>query len=466
MGKEMAVTFILAKKMRVDRLINYVANPVKTAELKYVSSINCEVKTAAHEWLTTKESYGKTDGVQAYHIIQSFKIGELSPELAHEIGCKFSYEFLDGYEVVIGTHVDKSHVHNHIIFDSVNQKTGRKYTATLPEYFKGIRGISDRLCKEHGLSVIYETRGIARTYVEHMLQKAGVYTQRELFEICLQECMNDASSLGRFYTLMQWSGFEIRHDSKYPSFVPTNGKYGFRAKQDGRSLTEDDIEAIILGGEDFKAADVAVRKREYVPFKPAGKLHGFQALVASWMYVLGIYGRGKYTDVRVNAADVMRFEQYKRDEEFLRKYGIGNEDQLDAREMAINSEIERLTKSRIIWNSKKKRRKKLYDALADSKYYADTALLYADGETGIEDEYRKYVVAEELLEGIDRDELLREQTEVYDHIAEVNRELRRLRSELTIIKNLRRDIPHIADELKVPVEIRKEQNERNHENER
>ena len=278
--------------------------------------------------------------------------------------------------------------------------------------------------------------------------------------------MNDASSLGRFYTLMEWCGYEIRHDSKYPSFVPTNSKYGFRAKQNGRSLTEDDIEAIIMGGEDFKVADVVVRKREYVPFKPTGKLHGFQALVASWMYVLGIYGRGKYTDVRVKAADVMRFEQYKRDEEFLRKYGIDNEDQLDAREMEINSEIERLTKSRIIWNSKKKRRKKLYDALADSKYYADTALLYADGETGIEYEYRKYVAAEELLEGIDREDLLREQTEVYDHIAEVNRELRSLRSELTIIKNLRRDIPHIADELKIPVETKKEQNERNHENER
>ena len=462
----MAVTLILAKKMRVDRLINYVSNPVKTAELKYVSSINCEVKTAAHEWLSTKESYGKTDGVQAYHIIQSFKIGELSPELAHEIGREFSAEFLDGYEVVIGTHVDKSHVHNHIIFDSVNQKTGRKYTATLPEYFKGIRGISDRLCKEHGLSVIYETRGIGRSYVEHMLQKAGVYTQRELFEICLQECMNDASSLGRFYTLMEWCGYEIRHDSKYPSFVPTYSKYGFRAKQNGRSLTEDDIEAIIMGGEDFKVADVVVRKREYVPFKPTGKLHGFQALVASWMYVLGIYGSGNYTDVKASAADVMRSKQYERDEEFLRKYGIDNEDQLDAREMEINSEIERLTKSRIIWNSKKKRRKKLYDALADSKYYADTALLYADGETGIEDEYRKYVDAEKLLEGIDREELFREQTEVYDHIAEVNRELRSLRAELTIIRNLRRDIPHIANELKVHVEIRKEQNERKHENER
>ncbi len=134
--------------------------------------------------------------------------------------------------------------------------------------------------------------------------------------------------------------------------------------------------------------------------------------------------------------------------------------------MTINSEIEKLTKSRIIWNSKKKRRKKLYDALADSKYYADTALLYADGVTGIEDEYRKYIQAEKLLEGIDREELFREQTEVYDHIAEVNRELRSLRYELTIINNLRMDIPHIANELKVPVEIGKEQNERNLENER
>lgn len=248
-----------------------------------------------------------------------------------------------------------------------------------------------------------------------------------------------------------------------PSFVPTNSKYGFRAKQNGRSLTEDDIEAIIMGGEDFKVADVVVRKREYVPFKPTGKLHGFQALVASWMYVLGIYGSGNYTDVNASAADVMRSKQYERDEEFLRKYGIDNEDQLDDREIAINSEIERLTKTRIIWNSKKKRRKKLYDALADSKYYADTALLYADGEMGIEDEYRKYVAAEELLKGIDRDELLREQTEVYDHIAEVNRELRSLRSELTIINNLRRDIPHIADELNVTL-VRnhtKESRERN-----
>ena len=111
-----------------------------------------------------------------------------------------------------------------------------------------------------------------------------------------------------------------------------------------------------------------------------------------------------------------------------------------------------MTKSRIIWNSKKKRRKKLYDALSDSAYYAGAAQMYAEGEMGVEEEYRKYLAAEELLDGFDRDELLREQSEVYGHIAEVNRQLRELRSELTIINNIRQDTPHIAEALKEPEE--------------
>ena len=127
MVEEMAVTFILPKKMRIDRLVNYVINPDKTVELKYVASVLCDPKTAAHEWLTTKERYGKKDGVQAYHLIQSFPIGELSPELAHEIGRRFIAEVLVGYEVVMGTHTDKDHVHNHITFNSVNKKTGMSW---------------------------------------------------------------------------------------------------------------------------------------------------------------------------------------------------------------------------------------------------------------------------------------------------------------------------------------------------
>ena len=352
----------------------------------------------------------------------------------------------------MGTHTDKDHVHNHITFNSVNKKTGMKYTATMTDYFKGIRAVSDKLCKEYGLSVIYETTGKARSYVERMLQKAGVYTQREMFEIRLNECLHDAYDLGNFYALMRLYGYDIRHDSKYPTFVPPGAKYGFRAKQDGVSLTEAQIETIILEGMRTDIPDVIIKRREFVPYKAHGKQHGFRAIVASWMYVLGIFRSGKETNYRVSAKDLMRFERYKRDEDFLRKYGIDTEDQLDDREKAINYEIERLTKSRIIWNSKKKRRKKLYDALADSAYYAGAAQMYADGEAGVEEEYRKYLTAEELLDGVDRDELLREQSDVYGHIAEVNRQLRELRSELTIINNIRQDTPHIAEALKEPEE--------------
>ncbi|MBO4384285.1 MAG: relaxase/mobilization nuclease domain-containing protein [Clostridia bacterium] len=448
----MAVTFILPKKMRIDKLVKYVINPEKTAELKYVASVLCDTKTAAREWLATKDRYGKRDGVQAYHLIQSFPIGELSPELAHEIGRRFIAEFLDGYEVVMGTHTDKDHVHNHIIFNSVNKINGMKYTATMTDYYKGIRAVSDSLCKEYGLSVIYETSGKAMSYIEHLLQKSGAYTNRELFEINLNECLHDAYDLGNFYALMQQKGYKIRHDSKYPTFVPPGAKYGFRAKQEGISLTEEQIEEIIMNGMLVGAPDVVIRRREFVPYKAHGKQHGFMALVTSWMYVLGIIRSGKETNYRVSTKDVLRFEQYKRDEEFLRKYGIDNESQLDDREKAINAEIERLTKSRIIWNSQKKRRKKLYDALSDSAYYSEAAQLYAEGVTGVEEEYRKYLAAEELLDGIDREELFREQSEVYKRIAEVNRQLRELRSELTIIRNVRRDIPHIAEELREPEE--------------
>ena len=90
----MAVTKILAKSMRLDKLINYITNGDKTDEQNLVAAINCTVKDAAKEMLQTKEHWCKEKGVQAYHIIQSFQIGEISPEMAHLLGKEFSAGFL------------------------------------------------------------------------------------------------------------------------------------------------------------------------------------------------------------------------------------------------------------------------------------------------------------------------------------------------------------------------------------
>ena len=109
--------------------------------------------------LETKQAVGKEVGVQYYHIIQSFQPGEVTPEQALEIATEFAQEHLPGYETVIGVHVDKKHIHAHLIFNSVNADTGEKYHSNARSYYQQIRATSDRLCREHGLSVIMQ--GIA-----------------------------------------------------------------------------------------------------------------------------------------------------------------------------------------------------------------------------------------------------------------------------------------------------------------
>ena len=148
----MAITKILSKNMRLDKLIRYIQNPDKTEESVLTFCQFCNLKDAARQWAETKRHIGKTDGIQAFHIIQSFAPGEITPELAHELGIRFIREHLSEYEVVLGTHVDKGHIHNHIAFNSVNAKTGMKYHSTAESYYQQIRKISDRLCREHGLS--------------------------------------------------------------------------------------------------------------------------------------------------------------------------------------------------------------------------------------------------------------------------------------------------------------------------
>ena len=106
----MAVTKILAKTTRLDHLVRYVTNTKKTEEQVFVSAVGCVPETAARTWMDTKRRFGRSDGVQAYHLIQSFKPGEITPELAHEIGNRFAERYLDGFEVIVGTHVDKAHV--------------------------------------------------------------------------------------------------------------------------------------------------------------------------------------------------------------------------------------------------------------------------------------------------------------------------------------------------------------------
>lgn len=433
--------------MRLDKLIRYVGNKDKTDENTLLTCLNCEFDTAARQMMNTKQRYEKKTGVQAYHIIQSFMPNEISPTDAHELGVRFSEEFLPGYEVVIGTHVDKEHIHNHIAFNSVRLVDGVKYTNTMTDYYQGIRRISDALCKEKGLSVIMNIGGRALSYAEWKMRKAGLLTYRELVDSDVREALALALDIGNFYEIMEDRGYTIEHHSKYPTFIPYGSKGNFRAKANGKSLTEDDIRMLIERGfEEHAPQSLMPKKRkEFVPF---GKQKGFRALYVSWMYVLGIIGKGGKTQyTKVSYADVKRFEQYKAQADYLEEKKIDTAQQLESRKKALTKQIDTLTKERIILNQKKRRRNNLYDAVSQVEYYSELEELYKKGLTVNNDEYRIYLNAKKLLSGQDILALKQEKADVYTRISDINAELRKARSEIRLCESIQRDTPKIENAL-------------------
>jgi len=443
----MAVSKILAKSMRLDKLINYVVNSDKTEEQTLVSCIGCDVSTAAKTMLKTKERWNNTGGVQAYHIIQSFIPDEITPELAHELGNRFAHEYLDGYEVVIGTHVDKNHIHNHIAFNSVSDITGKKYHSSPESYYKGVRVVSDKLCKEFGLSIIMDTGGKGLSYAEWKMRKAGLLTYRELFEADLQEALAFSLDIGNFYEIIEDRGYTIEHHSKYPSFVPYGSTGHYRAKIDGKSLTEDDIRSIIEKGFEEEKPSILIPKTRPV-FVPFGKQKGFRALYVSWMYVLGIIGKGGRTPYpKVGYAEVKKFDEYKKQQEYLDKHGIDTATQLDERINSLTTFIDALTRDRIILNQKKKRQKPLYDALSKIEYFADIEKLYADGAAVDETEYRIYLDAKKKLEGKDIPLLKQEKADVYQQLSDINLEIRKAKTEIRLCEQIKSTIPKIEDTI-------------------
>jgi len=144
-----------SKNMRdFFQVFSYAANPAKTNEGNYVSAINCLKETALQQMILTKQQYGKTGEYIAWHGYQSFKPDEVTPEQCHEIGLKLAREMWgDKYQVIVTTHFDKGPLHNHFCFNSVSFLNGKKYHYSKSEQ-KRLRDVSDRLCREYGLSVI------------------------------------------------------------------------------------------------------------------------------------------------------------------------------------------------------------------------------------------------------------------------------------------------------------------------
>ncbi len=241
----MAVTKTHPIKSTLKAAIDYICNPVKTDGKLLVSAYGCTAETADIEFEWTRRRAIDKGTNLGRHLIQAFEPGEVTPEEAHEIGMQLAKEILGGkYEFVLTTHTDKDHVHNHLIFNAVSFTDHRHYHSNKRSYHY-IRRTSDRICKEHGLSVIIPGQDKGKSYIEHQAAQAGTSYKAKL-KAAIDRLIPASADLEDLLLRLQREGYEIKR-GKYVSCRATDQERFTRMKTLGVDYTEEAITARIAG---------------------------------------------------------------------------------------------------------------------------------------------------------------------------------------------------------------------------
>ena len=242
----MAVTKTHPIKSTLKAAIDYICNPEKTNGKLLVSSYGCAAETADIEFAWTRRHAIDKGTNLGRHLIQAFQPGEVTPEQAHEIGMELAKEILGGkYEFVLTTHIDKGHIHNHLIFNAVSFTNHKHYHSNKHSYHE-IRQASDRLCREHGLSVIVPGRDKGKSYIEHQAAQNGTSYKAKL-KTTIDRLIPVSSSLEDLLARLQREGYEIKR-GKYISVRAPDQERFTRLKTLGADYTEEAVVSRIVGG--------------------------------------------------------------------------------------------------------------------------------------------------------------------------------------------------------------------------
>ena len=270
----MAYTKIHAVTATVNKAVDYICNPSKTDEGILISSYGCSPETAAYDFKFALSKTKQSDPNKAYHLIQSFLPGEVSYKEAHQIGVELADKLLEGkYSYVVSTHIDKGHVHNHIIFCAADNVNHEKYHDCKKTYYN-IRSLSDNLCQEHELSVITPGEKRGKTYKEWQAGKNGSTWKNQL-KSDIDEAIKTATTYEDCIELIRAKGYEIKGEGfgekahKFISFRPLDRERFVRgsAKSLGAEYTKERIKECIVEKElekDKKRMPFPIRKRPIV----------------------------------------------------------------------------------------------------------------------------------------------------------------------------------------------------------
>lgn len=338
----------LAKK------IDYALNPAKTAtnaeQFLYESVINLPDVSSAYERMqATKEYFGKTSGILGYHIIQSFKPGEITADQCHGLGRKLASEmFGAGFEIVIGTHLNKAHLHNHIVVNSVSFTDGKKLRFNKQSY-RELQEISDQLCRKYGLSVI-ASKAHGKSYKEWLNEKEGKPTVRGQIRQDIDLAIKESFNYGIFIANLEKRGYLIKDNPNrtYTALKPPFGTRFIRLNSLGEDYTKEKIIGRLSKQKSWQSKPQPERTKYYSRKLPQKrrKITGLQALYLRYVYLLKLNKKPKAKLSRYLWEDLCKFEKYRKEYEYLKAQNITSKEALQERIIYLKTETEKLEKLR------------------------------------------------------------------------------------------------------------------------
>ena len=252
----MAVTGLWAVKSRLDHLVNYVSDPLKTViqyttdsgktlDKEYVTCLNCSYVEPKSSMENTKKLFNDESKILAFHGFQSFEEDEVSADLAHQIGIEFAEKMWGKrFEVIVTTHLNTDNIHNHFLLNSTSFVDGKRYCNTYND-IQRMRNISDELCMEHGLSVIEQRKNVSKSRGSYFKTK----TLRDLVKEDIDEALNICFTQTQFLNELELLGYEVEIKEKNISVLHPLAQKPIRLKSLGSTYTNEKIIERILDTE-------------------------------------------------------------------------------------------------------------------------------------------------------------------------------------------------------------------------
>ena len=353
-----AVKYVMNKEkttaVSLQDALDYAANRDKTEQSCFESSYACTLETAFADMRQTKERWHKLGGVQGYHLVQSFAVGEVTPELAHQIAKELTDRVLGGrYEYVIGTHLNTGHIHSHIVWNTVSCVDGKKYRSNYKSYVTEIRAVSDELCRKYKLSVIdtETSHHVAKPYAEWLAEKNGQPTWRTVIRQDVDAALAEALTWRQFIRELESKGYELNFNHKYPTLRPPGKTRPVRFKTLGRQYTSEALQIRILYPDARwhflqEQPPVAKHARLCKSYGKARRLTGLRALYYRYLYELGALPHKPRRPSYAVRQDIRNLDRRIRQMEFLSKNEIDFVAQLQAKQSALESKIAELQDER------------------------------------------------------------------------------------------------------------------------